>query len=92
MTGAERGYITGSEASGITTTPSSGSPSRSTASRASALVGTITRPARWTASWRRRMRAPPRRCSLRLFRAARSCTVTTIGHGQWSIAPSIHGE
>ena len=55
-------------------------------------VGTITRVARCTASWRRRRRRPVRRCSLRRLSAARSWSVTTIGHGLCSIAPSIHGE
>ena len=35
---------------------------------------------------------PPRRCSLRRLSAARSCSVTTIGQGLRSIAPSIQGE
>ena len=63
-----------------------------TASRATASVGTITRAARCTARWRRRRRRPPRRCSLRRLSAARSWSVTTIGQGLRSIAPSIHGE
>ena len=84
--------VIGSGASGMTTTRSRSRPRRMCASSASACVGTITRAARCTASVRSRSRTLVRRCSLRRFSAVSLCSVTTIGHGLCSIAPSIHGE
>ena len=51
-------------------------------------VGTITRTARCTASWRRRRRRPVADARRARFSAMRSWSVTTIGQGLCSIAPS----
>ena len=88
---AERGLKAVAGASAMTSMRSASTRRISSASTATACVGTISRVARASARWRIPPRSPARRCSPGRFCWTRSWTVTTIGTRGRSSAPAIHG-